>query len=573
MPSTLGALTRTTLAIFLCGTLALPTAHAQEPTPDDSPPVAPNEDVEDDAEDKDDTKVTYDIADDAIEGEIIRTDAETLKEAPAATAQPTPAPDNALLPQAAAKPTQAEPESDDSPFQRHSRIGDIESYFTFASYARVRAATDLAGQTAKPVNVVTHGSRIDEYSYGELEFAQRFVVPHTQSKFYSQVVATLAFANDFFHFTGDFDQTMAMRNLYGDAGWAMPGLQIGFWAGSRMYRGDDIYLLDFWPLDSLNTVGGGAYAVYDLPDIGRTELKLHAGASRLNNNYQFQTIEVPGLRFGSEEIVFLDRQRFIASARLQQDLWLDTRYDGSPRMGLKLVLYGEDHSMDDGTRRAPDGLSNETLPAESGTKLGTEIGLWVGDGFFERSFVNLFYTYASDLAVYGEFGIPSGVNINKTSEGAKMHQVALSSALETPYAGALFGAYYKYFQDADRDSQDFDDYWEAIFSTRIHGYVTDHVHPGVELSYQVRRPEGPYPDTNRYEVPAITKISFIQAITLDRYMYSRPQLRFIYSYAHVNESAKALYRPEDPRSQQDYQQYLGVSVEWWFNNASLFRPK
>ena len=28
---------------------------------------------------------------------------------------------------------------------------------------------------------------------------------------------------------------------------------MGIWAGSRMYRGDDIYLLDFWPLDNLNT--------------------------------------------------------------------------------------------------------------------------------------------------------------------------------------------------------------------------------------------------------------------------------------------------------------------------------
>lgn len=564
------ALTLVTLCSLFIGLSSPSITFAQDPTPSTPPEEqAPSEPAANEETPEQTKAKLYNFDGEEVSGEE---EEKAAEEAPAATPAPVQQ-DTERLPQAAAQPTSAQETSSSSPFQRHDRIGDIESTFTFASYARVRAASDLSGQTAKPVNVISHGSRIDEYSYGELEFQQRFVVPHSESKFYAQLVGTLALANDFFHFTGEFDQTIAARNLYGDMGWAMPGLQVGFWAGSRMYRGDDIYLLDFWPLDNLNTVGGGGYVVKDWYDFGRTELKLHGGANRLNNPYQYQTIEVPGLRFGAEDIVYLDRQRFISSARLQQDVWLDTRYDGSPRSGLKFVLYGERHSMDEGQRRAPDGLSSETLPAESGLKLGTEVGFWMGEGFFERSFVNLFYTYAADLAVYGEFGIPTGVNLEKTSEGAKSHQVALSSALETPYAGALFGAYYKYYQNASDQSADFDDYWEAIFSTRVHGYLTDHVHPGIELSYQVRRPDGPHPGTGRYEVPAITKVSFIQALTLDRYMYSRPQLRLIYSFASLNESAKALYRPEDPRSQMDYQQYLGVSVEWWFNNASLFRPK
>ncbi len=50
-----------------------------------------------------------------------------------------------------------------------------------------------------------------------------------------------------------------------------------------MYRGDDIYLLDFWPLDNLNTLGGGlAYTFLDDLDV-----KLHAGVNQLSSGLFF----------------------------------------------------------------------------------------------------------------------------------------------------------------------------------------------------------------------------------------------------------------------------------------------
>ena len=39
-----------------------------------------------------------------------------------------------------------------------------------------------------------------------------------------------------------------------------------------MYRGDDVYLFDFWPLDNLNTVGGGAMYSFNRR---QTSLALH----------------------------------------------------------------------------------------------------------------------------------------------------------------------------------------------------------------------------------------------------------------------------------------------------------
>lgn len=73
---------------------------------------------------------------------------------------------------------------------------------------------------------------------------------------------TFALFGPYAHYDGDFvDQSMAVRNLYvrmANLSQTLDGLSL--WAGSRMYRGDDIYLLEWWPLDELNTVGSLKYA-------------------------------------------------------------------------------------------------------------------------------------------------------------------------------------------------------------------------------------------------------------------------------------------------------------------------
>ena len=52
---------------------------------------------------------------------------------------------------------------------------------------------------------------------------------------------------------------MAVRNLYGEVQNVF-AKDLSFWAGSRMVRGDDIYLLDYWALDNLNLYGPGGGA-------------------------------------------------------------------------------------------------------------------------------------------------------------------------------------------------------------------------------------------------------------------------------------------------------------------------
>ncbi len=458
---------------------------------------------------------------------------------------------------------ESEPETEPPGWER-----GIGSEFRFGSYGRVRAATDLTGGTARPVNIVSFGSRIDERSYAELEFQQRFFTAEDSPRFESGVVATLAFSDELFHYTGDFDSRMALRNLYATVGWHQPALDIGLWAGSRMYRGDDIYLLDFWPLDNLNTLGGGAHVGLDLPP-GPLVVRIHGGVNRLSNPYQYQAVEVPGLQFGTEEVVTLDRQRFVLSGRAEQQLWLD---DGG-RRGLKAVLYGESQHLPEGSRLLDDGFVEEVLPSDSGWLFGGQFGFWEGgDGLFAGSFANAFARYASGLAAYGDLGVPFGVALDETAQGAGDLLIGLSATADTPWAGLTLGSYFRNFRTA-REVESHEDYWESILAARVHGYVTDHIHPGAEVSYQVRRPMGPLPEAPSYErpqmqAPTVTKLSLIQAFSLEPRAYSRPQLRLIYSAAFLNESALQLYRPEDPRRDRPVQHYLGVMVEWWFNSAS-----
>lgn len=444
----------------------------------------------------------------------------------------------------------------------------IGTQFRFGSYGRARAATDLRGRPAKPINIVSFGSRIDERGYGELEFQQRFFVPEDDPRFDSQVVATIAFGDDLFHYTGQFDQSIALRNLYATVGWRSSPLDLTLWGGSRMVRGDDIYLLDFWPLDNLNTLGGGA-ELRLVHGLGPLKLQIHGGLNRLQAPFQYQVVEVPGLRFGSEQVVYLDRQRFIASGRAEQQLWLDKK----GQRGLKAVVYGESQHLPAGARLLEDGVTEEMLPSDRGYLIGGQLGFWEGaGGFFDGSFTNLFLRYSTGLASYGELGMPFQINTDETAKGAQDLLAGLSANGETPYGSVLLGSYLRNFRTA-AEVESFEDYWEGIIAARVQGYITDHIHPGFEVSYQVRRPRGVYPEAGDYErpqlqVPTVTKLSAIQAFSLEPRAFSRPQLRLIYTAAFLNDSALALYRPEDPRRDESIQHYLGLMVEWWFNSSS-----
>lgn len=431
------------------------------------------------------------------------------------------------------------------------RLVDLLGGFRFGTYGRVGLSGDLReGSKGLPVNVVSHGPRLEEPPYVELDLGYAL---ERQDALSFRIASTVAFLEDFFQYNGRFDAKVALRNLYLEATHVFfEGLSL--WVGSRMYRGDDIYLLDYWPLDNLNTLGGGVGL-----RLGNTRLDLHAGVNRLDEGeYQLQTIEVPSARFGAEEVVVLDRQRTIVSLKAThelRDLWRG--------LSLKAALYGELHHMPAGTlRREPD--YREALPADLGWVAGAQLGLW---GYAENSFANLWVRGAGGLAAYGELAIPFGPGQDKRSADARELVLALSANHEVWMLGLMAGGYLRYFRDADGVVSDPDDGWEYVVALRPHLFLHRFFHQVFEVSYQGRRPNGLDPDTQTHLWPGVLKASVMPTLSWDRGTYSRPQLRLVYTVSYLDEGARLSFPREDPRRGVAVHHFLGAQVEWWYNSS------
>lgn len=427
---------------------------------------------------------------------------------------------------------------------------EVVETFQFGTYGRVSAGTDLQSGTPRQVRVVAHPPRLLEGPYAELDFGYLHEVNPTGTTFYTR--ATLAFGGDLFHSTGNFDVTWGARNLYLEAqNVLVKGLS--FWGGSRMYRGDDIYLLDFWPLDEQNTVGGGVAFAWSKDGA----VKLHVGLNRLDDAFQQQTIQVPGVDFGTRDVLQVDRQKTVATLRGEQHLTIsgDTR--------LKVIGYGEAHSLPSGTALNED-QTEKALPSDAGWLAGMELGLY---GFSPQSYANLFVRYGADLAAFDELAIPGDLAQDDTTSGASELMFGLSANYETGPVGVLVGSYARYFVDADPVVYDPDDVWEFAAAVRPAWFLTRHLHLIGEVNVQLQRPNGLYPETQTVEVPVVWQAALMPSLSLGPGSYARPQLRFIYAISFLNESARLRYAPEDIRREREVQHFLGIGAEWWFNSS------
>ena len=422
----------------------------------------------------------------------------------------------------------------------------------FGSYGRVGFSSDLSGASGQPSQLVFFGPRLIESTYLELDFGAK--LPQTKSADV-RVVTTLAFDDRLFHYTGDWDAGLAIRQVFVEAT-DLFNTGAFVWLGSKYFRGDTIYLLDFWPMDDLNTLGlaGGWRS-------GDTTLTAHIGVNRLENKGQIQRILVPANDFGTQTITVLDRQRAIAA------LMAERRFGGvDGALAYKLRLYGEAHMLPQG-EQVLDGSFTKTKPLsdDRGFVIGAQFGLW---NFMRRGHLNVWLRYASGLAAFDELGQPYGLNTERRSVDADEVRLAVDGNLETGDFGVAYAGMLRLFYDADNIEADFDDRQEGAIVVRPH-YRFGLFNPAIEASLQVSRPNGLNPRTNEQSVAQVAQIGFIPAITLtdDVGTYSRPQLRLIYAISFLNQAALDRYPIDDPRSSHATVHYLGVGAEWWFGRG------
>ncbi|MBX3234430.1 MAG: carbohydrate porin [Labilithrix sp.] len=433
-----------------------------------------------------------------------------------------------------------------------------EGGFVFGSYGRVWAASDLRGSTGRGTNIVAFGPRIvDEGSYGELELRREDTFnPRVKTR----IVATLALFPPFFHFTGNPANSIGVRNLYAQGTYD----KLTLWAGSRMYRGDDIYLLNWWPLDNQNTIGGGVGGpVYKSADGSQeTILQGHVGQQRLDNPYQFQQVPVVApFGFGTVDVTKLDRPRTIETGKVTHFV----RPGGGPA-GFKVVLYGELHQVAAGVLRDPLTQRDRGLPGDFGFLLGSQLTYFAGK---RDTYASLVMRYARGIAAYDPLAAPITFELDRSVSGASETQVALSGNWENDLVAFTGAAYVRFFRDAGPAETSTQKYDEGVVVLRPSVFLGDYFGISVEGSYQARRIAIQDPNGDGPLTASVLKAGIIPYFSPSgKGTFKRPQIRLLYNASLRSAGARALYAIEDPFSQRSVEHFIGLGAEWWFNSSS-----
>ncbi|MCS6799796.1 MAG: carbohydrate porin [Myxococcota bacterium] len=429
--------------------------------------------------------------------------------------------------------------------------------FTFGSYGRVVVASDLVGGAGRDADFVRYGSRLDEDSYVELELARHDVLGTVRSR----VVATLAIAGPLFHYDGRFDDRVAVRNLFLEVE-GVPSRTVALWAGSRMARGDDVYLFDLWPLDELNVIGGGASLT-----LGAHVVSLCGGLSRPDDPFQRQSrlAMAPGL-LAPVEVVVLDRPRLVLAARgLMHVLGVEAPHE--PR--VQLVAYGEAHRLPEGRRARPDGPGHETLAADEGWLAGLELA-----GTLARWHGQLFVRWARGLGAYDPLGVPFRPEATVHDTGrAEEWLAALNVRWELPRFGLLAAGWWRRFRDADPTLFQRAVVTEGAFALRPHVFLGAHTGVAFELGWQRHEAASLDDRTGRPVGGGAWKLGFVPFVTpRGPGLFTRPHLRAVYALTARDDGARSLYPEADARSRRPFEHFLGVGAEWWFETSSRREP-
>ncbi len=433
--------------------------------------------------------------------------------------------------------------------------------FDFGSYGRVSVASDLRGGTGRSTNVVSHGPRIDEESYTEFELRRE---DEWSGGLSTRVVTSLALFAPFFHFSGSLDQRVGVRNLYAQAN----AKQWSLWAGSRMYRGDDIYLLNWWPLDNQNTMGaGGSYRI----DHGQsdTTVAVHAGMQRLDNAFQAQQIQSP-IPFGvtSTAVTVLDRPRTIETLKVTHVMRGSGGRPvfGNAEGGIKFIGYAEAHQLPAGSFRDTTLQQDKPLPSDWGLLVGGQVTYYTGK---HDTYASLFVRHARGVAAYDPLAVPSTFAFDRTTQGTAETQVAVAANIELGPVTLPMAAYVRWFRDAGPAATSLYKYDEGVVVARPHLFFGDHWGVALEGSYQLRRHAFLDTKTGGPLTASIVKGGIIPFFSpAGRGTFKRPQFRLIYNVTSRSDGARSLYPQDDVFASRTVEHFLGAGAEWWFNFSS-----
>ena len=433
--------------------------------------------------------------------------------------------------------------------------------FEYGSYGRVNTASDLRGRTGRSANLVDHGSRLDLESYAELEVRREDRIdPGTTTR----VVTTLALLPPFFHSDGKAADTLALRNLYAAATFD----RLGVWAGSRMVRGDDIYLMNWWPLDNQNTVGGGV--LYTLPrGDGDTVFQLHGGLQRMDDPSTYGTVaSLTRAGFGSTQVLSLDRPRTIQSLKITHFFRNSEgrKLFSDDARGAKIALYAETHQIAAGVTKDANRQDLTPYQSDTGFLVGAQASLWRG---VRDTYVSVWVKYAHGLATVDPLATAQVFSLDRTTGDANEALAAVAGNWEAGDFAVLFAGYARRLRRDARAKTSWNNFDEASVLVRPQWFFHQKAGVSVELGLEHRR----YAmlDQAANDVVKASQLRLGSQVFVSPWgagSFKRPQLGMVYQATVRDDGARGLYPTDDVFSQRPVSHYAGIFAEWWFNSSS-----
>jgi hypothetical protein len=314
---------------------------------------------------------------------------------------------------------------------------------------------------------------------------------------------TLASDGDSFHYTNNWASTIAIRDLFFELGKLPEDANYSVWFGSRMYRGDDIYLFDMWPLDNQNFLGAGVSH-----NIGKQTIEFALGAKQ----------DSPYAK-GTATTYTTNAQRFVLINRYTQQL----------SEGRKVKTNAELHFIPKSTATMTVGTTNYNLdtPSTYGAMLGGEYSYTPGHNVF----LNYAYGQASGAmdtpsylvsAVGTSAGTVTGPGLLTSKKGSHVLQFALGGSQEVAKlsGGFLYGAVVRYVKPGDDTTTGL----STTGAVRPMYYLNDRLHLGAEADL-VLYPKNPDVTQNINYLQLAPMIEY----ALNNNAYGSPKLRFIAS--------------------------------------------
>jgi maltoporin len=437
--------------------------------------------------------------------------------------------------------------------------------FSFGSYGRAGIGYGLGTEAAFPQSLNLNGmgsigGRFEENDYLELATALHFNPKTSETKTtVINVQARFAFYTTQGQLIGNVSNksiggiTTALPELFAEAK-NINGSDWSVWMGARLFRGDDIHIIDHFYFDDHSGQGVGIqrkntkFSVIFTGSIDTT--------STLPPNFYLNIVNgTPTLGLRNRYISVLEHQIQVKKGYLK--------------------LMGEFQRLPSGI--AKDATTQYSYPADYGFVLGAKYNKSISTKL-PGSFNAVSARYGTGIANGGDGGSSRtyttyGAPNLETNSFSKANSFAFTETfllnLSKKYSLNGYAIYTKSrgASDSLNKAPDylgkqllFNRKQDIAFGARGTYYVNNWFHLLHELDFAWRK-------DGTQDFAQMTKFTIAPTIVpgAKREVWERPHFRFVYSVAYYNEfAADSLYSPYLAQSgTKNWGQYVGVKMEYW----------